>query len=223
MVLELPTYKLPSLRSALLTTVDRATVFLRKAGTVILAICIVLWWLGEYPAASPSPVEISLRAEAAAAEPERAAELEREADLVAARHAKAQSFIGRIGRVAEPVFRPLGYDWQLTVGVLSSFLAREVFVSTMAVILTGEEDDEAALRRRIVETRRGDGSVLFSRSTSASLLVFYVLAMQCLPTLAVTARETGSWRWSLLQLGYMTVVAYVAAFVTYRVAMLGVA
>lgn len=214
MVLELPSYKAPTLRTALLATYDRALMFLRKAGTVIVAICVVLWWLGEYPHAAPPAQATQLRAEAGAADPDRAAELLAEADALETRHAKANSFIGRIGRAVEPVFAPLGYDWQLTVGVLSSFVAREVFVSTMAVVLTGSDDDPAqadAVRARIVGARRGDGSPLFSTATAASLLIFYVLAMQCLPTVAVTARETGHWKWAALQLGYMSVVAYAAA------------
>jgi ferrous iron transport protein B len=218
MVLELPTYKLPSLRTALLTTYDRASVFLRKAGTVIVAICIVLWWLGSYPHSDPPRQAADLRAAAAERTPldaEGAAALEARALAVERRHAKAQTFMGRVGRTAEPLLAPIGADWQLSIGVLSSFMAREVFVSTMSVVLSGEEEDEAdAVRARIAAARRDDGAPLFTTASAASLLVFYVLAMQCLPTLAVTRRETGSWRWALLQLGYMTGVAYVAALAT---------
>ncbi len=221
MILELPTYKLPSIRTALLTTYDRSLVFLRKAGTVIVAICIVLWWMGEYPRVDAPPEVATMRAEAeqlAHEQPETAAQLLVQADEVEAQNAKAKSFVGRIGHIAEPVFEPLGYDWQLTVGVLSSLLAREVFVSTMAVIVTGEEDGEdEAVRERIVAAKRDDGGLLFTTATSASLLVYYVLAMQCLPTLAVTRRETGSWKWAGAQLVYMTGLAYVLAMLTFYV------
>ena len=112
------------------------------------------------------------------------------------------------------MFQPLGYDWQLTIGVLTSFAAREVFVSTMSVLMAGSaEEDDPAFRDRIRDAQRPDGSPVFTQATAASLLVFYVLAMQCLPTLAVTRRETGSWAWPLLQLGYMTALAYAAALV----------
>ncbi len=242
MVLELPSYKMPSIRNALLVTYDRAMIFLRKAGTVIVAICIVLWWLGSYPIVDPPAEAVQLRerasqivqgrepsaemrvsgGEASMIEPQasmdEADELLVQADAIERRHAKAGSFIGRIGRTVEPVFAPLGYDWQLSIGVLSSFLAREVFVSTMAVVLVGADEDEAeedTVRQKLLQSTRGDGSPVFTTATSASLLVFYVLAMQCLPTLAVTRRETGSWKWALLQLGYMTAVAYVFALVTY--------
>jgi len=223
MVLELPTYKLPSLRTALLTTYDRSLVFLRKAGTVIVAICIVLWWLGAYPNVDPPQQAIELREQAeqvASTNAEKVSELRTEANRLEARHAKTNSFIGRIGDAAQPVFEPLGYDWQLTVGVLSSLLAREVFVSTMAVVIAGSDEDpteDQAIRNRIMQATRASGEPLFTTASAASLLVYYVLAMQCLPTLAVTRRETGSWKWAGLQLVYMTGLAWVFAAGVYHV------
>ena len=110
-----------------------------------------------------------------------------------------------------------GYDWQITIGILSSFVAREVFVSTMAVVVGGDDaGEDEALRARITGATRGDGSPVFTTATTASLLVFYVLAMQCLPTQAVTRRETGTWKWPILQLVYMTVLAYGASLLTYQ-------
>ncbi len=228
MVLELPSYKTPSLRNALLIAFHQGVSFLRTAGTVIMAICLVMWWLSAYPRSEPPAESVALRQQAATlvGQPERAAELTREADLLAARHAQANSFSGRIGRTIEPVFAPLGYDWQLTVGVLTSFLAREVFVSTMAVLLeagSGDDVESAGVLTRIRTARRDDGGPIFTRATSASLLVFFVLAMQCLSTLVVTRRETGSWRWPALQLAYMSSLAYLFALVTYQgLRMLGV-
>jgi ferrous iron transport protein B len=219
MVLELPSYKVPSLRSALIVAWDQGWTFLRKAGTVIVAICIVMWWLSNYPVSGSTPRAEALRAEAAQAAPEERAALETEAHWLDARHAQANSFAGRIGRAVQPVFAPLGYDWQLTVGVLTSFLAREVFVSTMAVLLVGAEDadvEQVGVIDRIRRATRDDGRPVFTTATAASLLVFFVLAMQCLPTLAVTRRETGSWRWAAFQLGYMSGLAYAAAFVVYH-------
>lgn len=224
MVLELPSYKWPSLRTAVLTTFDRALVFLRNAGTVIMGICIVMWWLSAYPRVDPPPAAVELRERAALTEstdPDEAGALHEEADAIESRAQQAGSFAGRIGAVVQPVFAPLGFDRQLTVGVLTSFLAREVFVSTMAV-LTNTSDDVTDKRviESLAQAQRDDGSRLFNRATSASLLVFFVLAMQCLPTLAVTRRETGSWRWPLLQLGWMTTVAWVMALIAYRVVLL---
>ena len=123
-----------------------------------------------------------------------------------------------MGSAVEPLFRPLGFDWQLTVGVLTSFLAREVFVSTMSVLVGGSGDAEAdeGVIARIRSMTTADGRLVFTPATSAATLVFFVLAMQCLPTLAVTRRETGAWRYAGVQLVYMTTVAYAAAFILYQ-------
>ncbi len=222
MVIELPTYKVPSLRTALLTTLDRGVIFLKKAGTNILAICIILWWLGAFPRVGPSPDADLLRARADAlvASPEPAgpdpAQLRAEAERLDAAYAKAHSYIGRLGRAAAPVFEPLGYDWRLTVGVLASFAAREVFVSTMAVLVVGQEDfQEEGVLRAVSNARRDDGvTPVFTTATAAAVLVFFVLAMQCLPTLVVTARESGHYKWALLQFAWMSALAYTAAFAT---------
>lgn len=222
MVMELPSYKVPSLRTAVFVALDQGRRFLRKAGTVIVAICVVMWWLSAYPRSEPLPEAVSMRAEAtqvAASAPARAARLKAEADGLDQRHAQAQSFAGRLGRTLQPLFAPLGYDWQATVGVLTSFVAREVFVSTMAVLLVGEDDpdlEDAGVLDRIAQAQRDDGTPVFTPATSASLLIFFVLAMQCLPTLELTRKETGDWRWSLFQLGYMSTLAYLSALLTFH-------
>jgi ferrous iron transport protein B len=219
MVLELPTYKLPSFTNALLAARDQGWAFLRTAGTVIMAMCVVMWWLSAYPSTEPPPEVGRLRAAAAAAAPDEAASLATRADDLEARARQAGSFAGRIGRIMEPAFAPLGYDWQLTVGVLTSFLAREVFVSTMSVLVgAGGSDDvsDVGVIDRIRRGVRDDGRPLFTTATTASLLVFFVLAMQCLPTLTVTRREAGGIGWAGLQLAYMTSLAYALALVTYQ-------
>lgn len=221
MVLELPSYKLPSLRSAAITAYFQGLTFLKRAGTVIVGICIVMWWLSAYPHVEPPPRAEGLRVEAAALEPtssERADELRAEADRLETRHAQAQSFAGQLGRGLQPLFAPLGFDWQLTVGVLTSFLAREVFVSTMAVLLVGSDEavEEQGVLDKIRTATRDDGRPVFTPATSAALLVFFVLAMQCLPTLAVTRREAGGWRWAALQLVYMTTLAWVGGLLTHQ-------
>ena len=220
MVLELPSYKVPSLRNALFTARDQGVTFLRTAGTVIVAICVVMWWLSAYPRVEPGADVQALRAQAAApgVAPAQAEALAIEADSLERRAAQAGSFAGMMGQAVEPVFRPLGFDWQLTVGVLTSFLAREVFVSTMSVLVggTGEADVDEGVIARIRGMARADGSPVFTPSTSAAALVFFVLAMQCLPTLAVTRRETGRLKYAVFQLGYMSTVAYVVAFVVHQ-------
>lgn len=219
MVLELPSYRRPNLIAALRTTLDRGLMFLKKAGTVILAISIVLWWLSAYPNAGTSPEADSLRSQVVfAADQEAAAAIEAEADILDARHAAQSSFLGRIGDAVQPVFAPLGYDRQLTIGVLASFAAREVFASTMAIQTAGTDDPEAeGVLESIATATRDDGSPLFTPATSWSLLIYYILAMQCLPTLVVTAREAGNWRWAALQLAWMSGLAYAGALVVYQV------
>jgi len=220
MILELPTYKTPSLRNALLTARDQGLSFLSTAGTVIVAICIVMWWLSAYPKVDPPARVAELRAAAGApgVSPEQAEALGAEAAVLESRAAQAGSFAGRIGKVLAPAFAPLGFDWQLTVGVLTSFLAREVFVSTMSVLAAGqaETDVNDGVVAAIRGMTRDDGRPVFTPSTAASALVFFVLAMQCLPTLTVTRKETGSVKYAAIQLGYMSGLAWVAAFLLYQ-------
>jgi len=235
MALELPSYRIPDLKSALLLTLDRGTVFLKKAGTLIVAISIVLWWLDAYPQ-NTMPITIqeepSLKQtfffpdgadgeyiERVQQENVKASE-QYEKDLAAyeAQHYIPPSYLQRIGSTIQPVFAPLGYNDELTVGVLASFAAREVFVSTMAVQVAGNDDieDESVLEM-IKLARRDDGSPIFNAPTAWSLLVFYVFASLCLPTTVVTAKESGGWRWAFLQLGWMSAVAYAGALIAYTI------
>ena len=220
MILELPSYKVPSLRNALFTARDQGVAFLTTAGTVIVAICVVMWWLSAYPHVDPPAQAVALRSAAAApgVAPAQVEALVAEADALQTRAAQVGSFAGRIGHSLEPAFRPLGFDWQLTVGVLTSFLAREVFVSTMSVLAAGQAETEVneGVVSRIRGMTRDDGRPVFTPATAASALVFFVLAMQCLPTLTVTRKETGSIKYAALQLFYMSGLAYVAAFLLYQ-------
>jgi ferrous iron transport protein B len=219
MILELPSYKSPSLRNAIVAAKDQGVAFLKTAGTAIMAICIVMWWLNTFPRVGPTPEADALRAQAeTAASAAQAETLRADAHLIDQRAAQAGSFAGRLGQTLQPAFAPLGFDWQLTVGVLTSFLAREVFVSTMSVLVSDANDDvtDQGVIARIRAATREDGSPVFTQATATSLLIFFVLAMQCLPTLAVTRRETGHMKWAALQLGYMTTLAYVFAFVAYQ-------
>ncbi|MCL4222551.1 MAG: ferrous iron transporter B [Phycisphaerales bacterium] len=214
LAIELPSWRVPSVRTAVRAATVRSLAFLRKAGTTILVMMIALWWLSSYPHVPPAAEAEALRAEAATQASEDAKAILARADQIDARAAARGSFMGRIGRTVQPLFAPLGYDWQLTIGVMSSFAAREVFVSTMSVVLTGSED---GVIDRMQAARRDDGSLVFNRPTLVSLLVFYILAMQCLPTLAVTAREAGGLKWALLQLGWMSTLAYLAAMGAYQI------
>ncbi|MCP4782250.1 MAG: ferrous iron transporter B [Fuerstiella sp.] len=198
LVIELPAFRRPRLRNAFLTVIDRATVFIRQAGTVILLISVVLWALATWPKIPESQLLADRPPEAQALE---------------------YSFAGWAGKLVEPVFEPLGFDWKINVGVMTSFGAREVVVSTLAIVYgIGEEaaEDEATLVETLRRQKREDGSPVFTTATGLSLLVFFVLAMQCLPTQAVTRRETGSWKWAVFQFFFMTAVAWAAAAATYQ-------
>ena len=222
MVLELPEYRIPSIRSAILLAWDRGLIFVKNAGTVILGIVIVMWWLSAYPKTQEPTDAVALRKEAAQLapqNPELAVQQESQADQLALQAQQAGSFAGRIGTFAQPLFAPLGADRTLTVGILTSFLAREVFVSTVIVLEGGGEDvdDEHGVLELLGKAIRDDGTPIFNTATSASILVFFVLAMQCLPTLAVTRRETGSWKWPALQFAWMTGLAWILAAIVHAV------
>jgi ferrous iron transport protein B len=225
LVLELPNYRIPSLRTAFYHMYDQARVFVRQAGTLILLISIGLWVLATYPKSEAPPEVVAMHAQAAALaeqDPEAAATLDDQADHLADQHALSQSIAGRLGRLVEPVLTPLGFNWQIGIGIITSFAAREVIVSTLAVVYgVGSdevEDEPTSLLDALRASTRADGSPVFSIATCLSLLVFYVLAAQCLPTQAATRKETGSWKWAAFQLIYMSALAYGAAFVTYQVA-----
>ncbi|MDP7639027.1 MAG: ferrous iron transporter B, partial [Candidatus Hydrogenedentes bacterium] len=220
LIIELPNYKVPSFKTAFLAAYDRGRTFARKAGTVILAISIILWFLMTYPQlpedSDPATATLS-QAAADSVELLDGAPLEDEAR--AAQEALEYSFAGRAGHLIEPALEPLGFDWKIGVGVFASFAAREVVVSALSVIYgVGEDgaDGGSVLLDRLSAATHPDGTPVFDFATSVSLLVFFVLAMQCLPTQAVTRRETGSWKWAVFQLGYMTCLAYTASLITYQ-------
>ena len=205
LVIELPHYRLPSLRTALLQMLDRAFVFIRTAGTTILCISVGLWFLASFPRVKAPVTSTSSP----------------DTEVVTARAQLGHSIAGQLGHALEPVLKPLGFDWQIGIGVLTSFAAREVIVSTLAVVYgVGSSAAEAhpdSLYDTLRRARRADGTAVFNTANCFSLLVFYILAAQCLPTQAVTRRETGSWKWPLLQIAYMSVLAYLAAFVVFQV------
>ena len=224
LMIELPPYRLPGLRTALLHTFDRAKIFVKQAGTVILVISLVMWALSHYPKSAPPAPAVAMQTQAAqleqSGEQTRANELRADANRLTAQYSLQNSFAGKIGHAIEPVIRPLGYDWQIGIGIFSSFAAREVIVSTLAIVYGVGEDAADSNRTSLYDTlrraKRTDGSPVFTTATCLSLLVFYILAAQCLSTQAVVRRETNSWKWPLFQIAYMSGLAYVAALVVYQ-------
>ena len=210
--LELPRYQAPDWRFALKQGWQAGFNFFKTAGTIILSISIVIWFLQTYP----KEVNLAKISEdsVVATQVESLEELS-ESQLSALQ--VEQSWLGRIGRFVEPVFEPLGYDWRITTAVLCSFSAREVFASVMGVLFQEDGEDIESLSKRMQKATRADGSKLFSPATSWSILIFYIYALQCFPTTVTVRRETNSWGWALGQLAGMSIFAYVAALLVYQV------
>ena len=224
LMIELPPYRMPGLRTALLHTFDRAKIFVKQAGTIILTISLVLWALSHYPKSAAPESANALNAQAVqvekAGDVHQAEVLRASADRLTAQSSLQNSFAGRLGHFIEPAIAPLGFDWQIGIGIISSFAAREVIVSTLAIVYGVGDDvaekDRNSLYDSLRRAKRTDGSPIFNPATCVSLLVFYILAAQCLSTTAVVRRETNSWSWAIFQIFYMTGLAYVAALIAYQ-------
>jgi ferrous iron transport protein B len=223
MILEMPTYKRPSLRSVLMQMMQRAKMFIVRAGTIILGISILIWAASTYP----KDRDIEERIERIDAEI-KALGKSNEAKVTELKHQElelksqhlAQSFAGQAGHLIEPAIKPLGYDWKIGIGIFGSFAAREVFGSTMSIVYAvedGDSEDQLPLRERIQKERRPDGSPVFTPLVCLSLLVFYVYAMMCVSTVVIVRRETSSWGWALFQFSYMTGTAYIASLLVFQV------
>jgi ferrous iron transport protein B len=221
LVLELPMYRLPKVSQLARAVGGRVVTFLREAGTVIMAITIVLWALLTFPI--DHDVEARRDADIKAVVDSEAAGEARDAKVSAiSNHAQQilveHSAAGRLGHLMEPAIAPLGFDWKIGIGILASFAAREVFVSTLGIVYgLGEADEEnESLRTAMQRDTRADGTPLYTPLTGLSLLVFFVLAMQCMSTIAVVKRETRSWKWPLFQVAYMTALAILGSLVVYQ-------
>jgi ferrous iron transport protein B len=202
LVMELPPYKRPLASVVLRHMWDRSKIFLRRAGTVILGINILLWFLASYP--RHADAGNTARTDAAQAGEQ-----------------LRGSFAGMAGHFIEPVIAPLGFDWKMGIGIVSSFAAREVFVSTMSIVYnvaegTDEDTHTRTLAQVMRQQKRSDGRPVYTTLTAITLMVFYVLALQCVSTVAVVRRETNSWKWPLFQWVYMGALAWIFAFVTYQ-------
>lgn len=214
---ELPSYKIPRWGDVGITMFEKAKTFVFEAGKVILAISIVLWVLASY---GPPAAMDQIRQEGEArlenvSDEEQIAAIEAETSSLLLEN----SFIGIMGRAIEPVIKPLGYDWKIGIALITSFAAREVFISTMATIYSigGDVEDDLTIRQKLdQQINANTGEKTFNKATSFSLMVFYVFAMQCMSTLAVVKRETKGWKWPIIQTVYMSALAYLAALITYQ-------
>ncbi len=210
LVLELPPYRMPSAVNIAQAMRTRAWMFVHRAGTVILAISILLWVLVTFPRL-PAPPPQSAPPPNEAAQP---AVPDMRGEQV------RQSFAGRLGRFIEPAIAPLGFDWQMGIGLISSFAARETLVSTLSIVYNvgdaDKDDQSSSLIEAVRNARRPDGSKAWTPLVAVSMMVFFVLACQCMSTVAIVRRETNSWRWPLFMVTYMLVLAYIASFITYQ-------
>jgi ferrous iron transport protein B len=224
LIMELPPYKRPGVLAVFRHMWERSKIFLRRAGTVILGISILLWFLATYP--KSESIEQTYATERQQIEAQQLSPEQTEARLAAIDKKAAgarlrHSFAGRLGHAIEPVVRPLGFDWQIGIGIVASFAAREVFVSTMSLVYNvGElQDDDKGTQTlaEVMKTQRyPNGAPVYTTLVGITLMVFYVFALQCVSTVAIVRRETNSWKWPAFQWAYMGALAWLFAFITYQ-------
>ncbi|HCM42171.1 MAG TPA: ferrous iron transport protein B, partial [Candidatus Omnitrophica bacterium] len=222
-LLEMPPYRVPRFQNVLLVMWDRGREFIKNAGTTIFVLSIILWFLASYPKSS----DIAFRYEVQrkdAAQSMQADDLKTKLHLIDHEEASEQlkaSFAGKLGHFIEPVIRPLGFDWKIGIGLVSSFAAREVLVSTLAIIYNvGDEADENSVDLMDALRKEKDpvtGEPVYTPLVAVGIMVFFVLACQCMSTVAIVKRETGGWGWPLFMVGYMTVLAWLGAFAVHQI------
>ncbi|TMI65245.1 MAG: ferrous iron transport protein B [Bacteroidetes bacterium] len=212
-ILELPIYRSPRWGNVLHTMISKAKIFVFDAGKVIMVISLILWALSSFGPGNKMQ-QITQQYELKISEPGAdVAKLEKEKNTVKLEN----SYAGKLGKAIEPAIAPLGYDWKIGIALITSFAAREVFVGTMATLYSvGDEDGDLLLRDKMKAAVRKDGTPVYNLAAGLSLMIFYVFAMQCMSTLAVVKRETRSWKWPVIQLLYMTALAYLMALIAYQ-------
>jgi len=221
-ILELPVYRAPRWKNIGTTMIQKAGIFVRDAGKVIIVISLLLWFLSSYGPSEPmqkvnehyAQQKSILKNTGDASNLTTTKQIEKEY-----RTQKLEnSYAGILGKKLEPVIAPMGFDWKIGIALVTSFAAREVFVGTMATLYSVEESDNSSLREKLKAAVRPDGTPVYSLAAALSLMIFYVLAMQCMSTLAVVKRETQSWKWPTIQFFMMTGLAYMMSWLVYVVA-----
>jgi ferrous iron transport protein B len=217
--LALPEFRWPNLQTVSLKLMERARIFLKRAGTVIFVVAIIVWGLAYFPRSGEiqSNLQTALSQAGSSYSGEQLAEQVRRLENVAASEQLAQSYLGRAGRFVEPVFAPLGWDWRVSAAVIAGFPAREVVVAVMGTIYAvGEEAEEASLTEKLRSATWPDGSPIFTVPMVLGLLLFYAWCLQCAATIATIRRETNSWRWPIFAWTYMTTIGYIGALLIYQ-------
>ena len=212
-VIEMPNYKIPLLKNVLITVFEKTKSFVVEAGRIILAISILLWFMASFgPGDNFTQAEEIVKNQKGS---ELLTPLELETEI--ASYKLEHSFIGILGKSIEPAIDPLGFDWKIGIALISSFAAREVFVGTLATIYSVGNTQEETLINRMKSERRPNGELLFDLPTGVSLMLFYAFALQCMSTLAIVKKETNSWKWPMIQLFSMTLIAYLSALIVYQI------
>jgi ferrous iron transport protein B len=215
----LPEFRRPNLRTVAMQLLARAMIFLKRAGTVIFTVAVIVWALAYYPRSAEvrsvqaEETAAAVRALSGAALDERLAEI----DNTAAARQLEQSVLGRAGVLVEPLFKPLGWDWKVSAAVIAGFPAREVVVAVLGTVYAvGGEADEATLSGRLRSATWPDGSKVYTLPMVIGMLIFYACCLQCAATLAVIRRETNSWRWPVFAWFYMTTIGYLGALIVFQ-------
>ncbi|MBH46167.1 MAG: ferrous iron transport protein B [Flavobacteriaceae bacterium] len=212
-VVEMPNYKLPLLKNVALTVWEKTRSFVTEAGKIILAISVLLWFMASFgPGKNFADAEETISQQYA---PQSMSKTEFENKVASVR--LENSYIGILGKTLEPLIRPLGYDWKIGIALISSFAAREVFVGTLATLYSVDQGETETIKKRMGRELRSDGTLLFNTATGVSIMIFYAFAMQCMSTLAIVKKETNSWKWPVIQLFSMSIIAYIAALITYQI------
>ncbi|HPN70471.1 MAG TPA: nucleoside recognition domain-containing protein, partial [Saprospiraceae bacterium] len=215
LMIELPQYKPPIWKNVFYNVKEKVWAFIWNAGKIIMLISILLWFLASFGPAKT----MEAASERAQLEAVNLSLSDDDKDNLEASYKLEASYAGILGKSIEPVIRPLGFDWKIGIALITSFAAREVFVGTMATIYSvGSTEDELSIKEKMMVEKRPDtGAMVYTPITALSLLVFYVFAMQCMSTLAVTKKETGSWKWAMVQLTYLSALAYLSSLFIYQV------
>ncbi|HNF47045.1 MAG TPA: ferrous iron transport protein B [Chitinophagaceae bacterium] len=212
-ILELPTYRSPRWSNMIATMINKAKIFVFDAGKIIMIISLILWGLSSFGPGNTMQKITTQYEQRMAAPGADTVLLSREMQTEKLEH----SYAGIMGKAIEPAIAPLGFDWKIGIALITSFAAREVFVGTMATLYSvGDGDEDLMLKEKMKEAKRPDGSPVFNLASGLSLMVFYVFAMQCMSTLAVVKRETKTWKWPIIQLLYMTGLAYLMSWIFYQ-------
>ncbi|MDL2322577.1 ferrous iron transport protein B, partial [Bacteroidales bacterium OttesenSCG-928-A17] len=223
-VMELPPYRMPTIKAMLRHMWDKTSQYLQKMGGIILIASIFIWFLEHYPHSQELEDEYKAKIAFVESQYENLPDKNEEKELTISELEKEglhkqqeYSYIGRLGKFTEPVVKPLGFDWKISVSLLSGMAAKEIVVSTMGILYAGDSEDERGLQQRLLSEKKSDGSPLFTTLTALSLLLFTLIYFPCIATIAAIKNESGSWKWAFFTIVYTTALAWIVSFAVYQI------